>query len=237
MQLQFLAPVELFFKQLNGCSFSPGRNHYFLTHSFSRCVRSVHTVGGKETFNHCGRSKGLEQHTSWKVRVPDCVFFVKKDKKVYPVGTVQVIRHRAELGRQSARQVGIAGFSLSFCAQCFQRKRCQPFDRSMPTFGPGSFFAAVWALTSVLPWSLVQRDPFPSVTLVESLPLRVQWTRTFGLPGGSFELDWLGELCGGRPGRRRWRGGTHLWPLRGGRPLGSSPMLPAGAAWLVGPLA
>ena len=63
--------------------------------------------------------------------------------KVYPVGTVQLIRPRAELGRQSARQVGIAGISLSFCAQGFQRKRCQLFDRLMPTFGPGSFFAAV----------------------------------------------------------------------------------------------
>ena len=85
--------------------------------------------------------------------------------KVYPVGTVQLMRPRAELGRQSARQVGIADFSLSFCAQGFQRKRCQLFDWSMP--GPGSFFAAVWALTS--PWSRVrvQRDPFPSVPLVE----------------------------------------------------------------------
>ena len=87
--------------------------------------------------------------------------------KVYPVGTVQLMRHRAELGKQSARQVGIAGFSLSFCAQGFQRKRCQQFDRSMPTFGPGSFCAAVWAFTSVLPWSRVQRDPFPSVPMVE----------------------------------------------------------------------
>ena len=32
---------------------------------------------------------------------------------------------KSELGRQSARQVGIADFSLSFCAQGFQRKRCQ----------------------------------------------------------------------------------------------------------------
>ena len=39
----------------------------------------------------------------------------------------------------------------------------------MPTFGPCSFFAAVWALTSVLPWSRVriQRNPFPSLPLVE----------------------------------------------------------------------
>ena len=56
---------------------------------------------------------------------------------------------------------------IVICAQGFQRKRCQLFDRSMPTFGPGSFFAAVWALTSVLPWSCVQRDPFPNVPLVE----------------------------------------------------------------------
>ena len=45
--------------------------------------------------------------------------------KVYPVGTVQQMRPRAELGRQSARQAGIAGFTLSFCAQGFQRERCQ----------------------------------------------------------------------------------------------------------------
>ena len=39
----------------------------------------------------------------------------------------------------------------------------------MPTFGPGSLFAAVWALTSVFPWSRVrvERDPLPSVPLVE----------------------------------------------------------------------
>ena len=29
MQLQLLAPVDFFLKQLNGCSFSPGWNYYY----------------------------------------------------------------------------------------------------------------------------------------------------------------------------------------------------------------
>ena len=33
MQLQFLAPVELFFKQLKRYSFRPGRNQYFFIYA------------------------------------------------------------------------------------------------------------------------------------------------------------------------------------------------------------
>ena len=38
MQLQFLAPVELFFKQLNGCIFDPGGIIIIFDLKFSRCV-------------------------------------------------------------------------------------------------------------------------------------------------------------------------------------------------------
>ena len=42
MQLQFLAPVELFFKQLKGYSFLTRAELLFLMiYSFSCCVRSV----------------------------------------------------------------------------------------------------------------------------------------------------------------------------------------------------
>ena len=34
----------------------------------------------KETFNHCGRPKAWNSTTSWKVRVPDCVFCEKMSK-------------------------------------------------------------------------------------------------------------------------------------------------------------
>ena len=42
MQLQFLAPVELFFKQLKGYSFCRcAESIFFYLCSFSRCVKSV----------------------------------------------------------------------------------------------------------------------------------------------------------------------------------------------------
>ena len=41
MQLQFLAPVELFFKQLKGYSFWPGRNQYFFIYAVFPAVWSV----------------------------------------------------------------------------------------------------------------------------------------------------------------------------------------------------
>ena len=40
MQLQFLAPVELFFKQLNGYSFGPAELLFFMMYSFA-AVRFV----------------------------------------------------------------------------------------------------------------------------------------------------------------------------------------------------
>ena len=41
MQSQFLAPVELFFKQLKGYSFKPGRNQYFFIYAVFSAVWSV----------------------------------------------------------------------------------------------------------------------------------------------------------------------------------------------------
>ena len=47
----------------------------FFDLQFSRCaVCDVCTCIKNGTFNHCGKVKGLEQYTSWKVRVPDSVF-------------------------------------------------------------------------------------------------------------------------------------------------------------------
>ena len=204
------------------------------------CVRGVNhasrnvLVAATSEANDC--SIEVLWHTKQKCSHLRCISFIAHDTKmkVYPVGTVQLIRPRPELGRQSARRVGIAGFSLSFCAEGFQRKRCQLFDRSMPTFGPGSFFAAVWALTSVLPWSCVQRDPFPSVPLVEChCHCKFSGPAPSACPEvPSSSTGWANSVVGGL-GRRRWRGGIHLRPLRGGRPLGRGPVLPAGAAKLV----
>ena len=77
MQLKFLAPVELLFKQLNGCSFSPGRNYYFYI-QFSRCaVCHVYTFNKKGTFNHFGRSKAWDSthHGRYEFKT---AFFRKK---------------------------------------------------------------------------------------------------------------------------------------------------------------
>ena len=58
MQLQFLALVELFFKQLNGCSFLTQAEFLFFDIQFSRrAVCHVYTFIKNGTFNHCGRSK------------------------------------------------------------------------------------------------------------------------------------------------------------------------------------
>ena len=59
MQLQFLALVELFFKQLNGLQFlTRVELLLFLICSFpSRGLSRPHFVTMKGTFNHCGRSK------------------------------------------------------------------------------------------------------------------------------------------------------------------------------------
>ena len=70
---QFLAPVELFFKQLKGCSFWPGRNFFYLQF----CARGLprpHFVIRRIFFQPLWNVKGLERYTSWKVRVSDYVF-------------------------------------------------------------------------------------------------------------------------------------------------------------------
>ena len=56
MQLQFLAPVELFFDQLKGYSLWAESIFFYLC-SFPRCVVChVYTLIKNGTFNHCGRS-------------------------------------------------------------------------------------------------------------------------------------------------------------------------------------
>ena len=60
MQLQFLAPVELFFKQLKGLPvFDPGGTNIFLFMQFFSAVRFVMStlLSRMERSNHCGRSK------------------------------------------------------------------------------------------------------------------------------------------------------------------------------------
>ena len=161
-------------------------------------------------------------------RTANCLIVVFTYIKVCPAGTVQL---RAELGRQSARQVGIADFSLSFCAQGFQRKRCQLclVDAYVWTLHLFRCSLGVDIGSSLVPCSC-STIPIPKCAFGGvSLPLRSQWTRTFGLLGGSFEFDWLGELCGGWPGCCRWSTWIHLWPFRGWRPLGRGPVLSAGA--------
>ena len=72
MQLQFLAPVELFFEQLNGYSFLTRADFlFFMKYSFA-AVRLVmctlfYQDGQIQPF---WKVRCLEQYTSWKVRVP-----------------------------------------------------------------------------------------------------------------------------------------------------------------------
>ena len=83
MQLQFLAPVELFFKQLNGYSFWPGRNYFFYDIQFCRCaVSHVYTFIKTDKIQPFWKVRCLEQYTSWKVRVQNCFFFRKKWAKM-----------------------------------------------------------------------------------------------------------------------------------------------------------
>ena len=53
MQLQFLALVEIFLKQLNGCSFLPGRNYYFFydLQFFPLCEIRVKAVDAQITWS------------------------------------------------------------------------------------------------------------------------------------------------------------------------------------------
>ena len=78
MQLQFLAPVEIYIfnRAVERLQFLTQVELYFFKDiQFSRAWFVVSALFIKKgTFNHCGRSKGSEQYTSWKVRVPDCVF-------------------------------------------------------------------------------------------------------------------------------------------------------------------
>ena len=62
------------FKQLNGCSFSLGWNYYFLIYSFpARGLSCLHFSQRMER-STMWKVKGFFNRTSWKVRVPDCVF-------------------------------------------------------------------------------------------------------------------------------------------------------------------
>ena len=58
MQLQFLAPVELFLSSWRVTVFDPGGINIFYLCSFPRCVVfHVYTFIKNGTFNHCGSSK------------------------------------------------------------------------------------------------------------------------------------------------------------------------------------
>ena len=69
-------------KQLNGCSFWPGRNYYFLFVQF--CARGLsrpHFVTGKGTFNHCGRSRAWNSTHHGRYVFLTAFFAIKWAKK------------------------------------------------------------------------------------------------------------------------------------------------------------
>ena len=77
MQFQFLAPSRIIFvvKELQFLT----RVELFLFEMYSFPVRGLsclHLIIKKGTFKH----QGLEQYTSWKVRVPDCVFSMRNEQ-------------------------------------------------------------------------------------------------------------------------------------------------------------
>ena len=78
MQLQFLAPVEFLFKSSwTVAVFDPGGIIIFWFTVFpSRCWSCLHLYQ-EWNIQPLWMVEGLEQYTSWKLRVPDCVFFVR----------------------------------------------------------------------------------------------------------------------------------------------------------------
>ena len=73
MQLQFLAPVELFFKQLKGYSFWPGRNQYFFIYAVFAAVWFVTSTLYQEwNVQPLWKVKGFEQMSKkWDRHVHD----------------------------------------------------------------------------------------------------------------------------------------------------------------------
>ena len=76
MQLQFLAPFDFFFKAVERLQFCDpnGIITIFLIYTVLRAWSVTSTLCHKEgNFQPLWKVKGLEQYTSWKVRVPECV--------------------------------------------------------------------------------------------------------------------------------------------------------------------
>ena len=77
MQLQFLAPIELFFKAVELLQFlTRVELLFFYDLQFSRCaVCHVYTFVMKGTFNHFWKVRGLEQHGTCFQAEKCCVSF------------------------------------------------------------------------------------------------------------------------------------------------------------------
>ena len=81
MQVQFLAPVELFFKAVERLQFLTRVEFlFFMIYSFpARGLRRLHPCIEEGNIQPFWKVRGLEQYTSWKVRVPKlekcCVSF------------------------------------------------------------------------------------------------------------------------------------------------------------------
>ena len=133
--------------------------------------------------------------------------------KVYPVGTVQLMKVPGRVLVDSPHGKSASLTSLCHCVLKASSASAVSCVWLMPIFWTFHLFRCSLGVdigSSLVPCSCSTR-PIPNCDFGGvSLQLRSQWTRTFGLLGGSFEFDWLGELRGGWSGCRRWSIWIHL---------------------------
>ena len=83
MQLQFLASVELFFNAVELLQFLTRAEliFFFDIQFFPLCGLSCLHLYLECSIQPLSKVKGLEQYTSWKVRVPDRFFFFVRNEQ------------------------------------------------------------------------------------------------------------------------------------------------------------